>query len=150
MLNQSIRATKNLGDFNLIPEHDPANNAILGDLLAAGVTPDLFRVSSMEITIGRWGNAFALDNWFRQNHTGITLLGDEVFRLEVPDILDLKETCQKVLLVPGLASTLLPGPGDDGELGYIESVERMVTSMTTASLIMGDWNITYYAVDDNF
>ncbi len=81
-----------------------ANNPLLADLKEAGIKPQLRTIS---IEAGYWWKVNHIHQWFVLNvQSGQDDCG--TYHVDREQLEELKEDCQKVLLVPSLAQELLP------------------------------------------
>lgn len=121
------------------------SNPLFKDLQDAGLTYHDFDGMNIEFSLGKWFNSYTLHKWMIQN-TAATRLKYENNRIPItlPALIDLKETCQKVLLVPGLAETLMPDLNDkDYGQPYFDHLNGIVGVIMVLEKFPPTWSHSY-------
>lgn len=124
-----------------------ANNPLLADLKEAGIKPQL---RYLTIEAGYWRKANHIHQWFVNNvQSGNDDCGS--YYVGRDQLVELKENCQKVLLVPSLAEGLLPTQegfffGGTAYDDYYMAVLRDTVEIVDQCLKYPDaWDFDYHA-----
>lgn len=134
---------------------DQIGNPLIQDLLDVGLTQKPvsftdgdFKLDYIIVQAGYWRKANHIHDWFVQNIQG----GEDDckdYYVDRDTLIELKETCEKVLLVPGMAGELLASSegfffgGTQIDDRYFHNLRHTVTIVETCMKYPENWDFHY-------
>lgn len=129
----------------LFEDHSIISNPMFKDLVDAGLQTTDLGMLTTEFLLGTWFDSHVLHQWMITNSAASKLqFEDGRCVVSVHSFTDLKETCQKVLLVPGLAETLMPAQvGSSYDQTYADELTGIVNVIKVIEKFPSTWTHRY-------
>lgn len=114
--------------------------------------PDGFYSDEDDIEIGYWRKANAIHEWFNQNCAEGDCENCEIYDVSKSDLIELIDTCERVLSNHDLAEELLPpsegfffGSTEIDEYYFRDLQETIEICKEALNVDFNEWKVYYYA-----